>query len=212
MKGTPLVIEPRQERSRRTLDRLLDAAQQVLAESGAEGATVPRIAERAGMSVGVVDRRFRDKDALLRAVYERFFETTLEANRAALDPARWRRKSARSILASVVRGMVRGHAMHRALLRALIVFADTHADAEFRNRIVELNAAAAAQVLTLLQARRSQIAHPELERAVGFVLIVVASVLSRWVHPDSDRLLPYHDETALSDELVAMAARYLGVA
>jgi len=41
---------------------------------GAEAATVPAIAERAGASVGAVYRRFPDKDALLRAVCERFLE------------------------------------------------------------------------------------------------------------------------------------------
>ena len=70
------VIRPRpvrQQRSRETLDRLLDAAEAVLAEEGLEAATVPRIADRAGMSVGAVYRRFPDKDAVLRAVYGRFF-------------------------------------------------------------------------------------------------------------------------------------------
>ena len=61
----------KQARSKRTLERLLDAAEEVLSHDGLEGATVPAIARRACLSVGVVYRRFPDKDALLRTVYER---------------------------------------------------------------------------------------------------------------------------------------------
>ncbi|MEA2761171.1 MAG: hypothetical protein QOD47_455, partial [Gemmatimonadaceae bacterium] len=43
-----------QERGRNTLQRLLDAAEQTLEADGLEGATVPAIAGRAGMSVGNV--------------------------------------------------------------------------------------------------------------------------------------------------------------
>lgn len=41
------------------------------------------------MSVGNVYKRFRDKDSLLQAVYERFFLDSFAANEFALDPAKW---------------------------------------------------------------------------------------------------------------------------
>jgi len=62
------------------LERLLTAAERTLETAGLEGATVPAIARRAGMSVGNVYKRFADKDALLRAVYERFFSEALASN------------------------------------------------------------------------------------------------------------------------------------
>src|SRR6185436_14876416 len=77
-------MEPKQQRSRQTLTRLLDAAEALLDENGLDAATVPAIAERAGVSVGVVYRRFRNKDELLRAVYERFFQRALQSNRTAM--------------------------------------------------------------------------------------------------------------------------------
>ena len=66
LRATP----PKQERSLQTLNRLLDAAENVLEEEGLDAATVPKIARRAGVSVGVVYRRFPNKDALIRGVYE----------------------------------------------------------------------------------------------------------------------------------------------
>jgi AcrR family transcriptional regulator len=56
-------LEAKQARSRLTLHRLLSAAEALLEHGGLEAATVPAIAETAGVSVGVVYRRFPDKDA-----------------------------------------------------------------------------------------------------------------------------------------------------
>ena len=42
--------EPQQERSRRTLENLLEATIRTLHEGGLDGATIPRIAEAAGVS------------------------------------------------------------------------------------------------------------------------------------------------------------------
>jgi AcrR family transcriptional regulator len=61
-------IPAQQARSRDSLQRLLKAAAEVLQEEGLEGATIPRISSRAGLSPGAVYRRFRDKDALLQTV------------------------------------------------------------------------------------------------------------------------------------------------
>ena len=57
---------PQQSRSRETLDRILDAAEQVLAEKAFGEATLAEIMDRAGVTVGAFYRRFPDKNALLR--------------------------------------------------------------------------------------------------------------------------------------------------
>src|SRR5215213_2320573 len=128
----------------------------VLDDVGLEGATVPIIASRAGVSVGVVYRRFRDKDALLRAAYERFFERSLELNRAVLAPEQWTGQSTAQVVDAVVRGMVKGHQQYRGLLRALFTFIATHSDEEFRRRATELNNAATEQVAILIRGRGAE--------------------------------------------------------
>src|SRR5690242_5595146 len=79
-------LAPQQARSRESLSRLLRAAQEVLGQKGVEGATIPVIAQRAGLTPGAVYRRFRDKDALLEAVILRMLERQDEGIRAALTP------------------------------------------------------------------------------------------------------------------------------
>ncbi|MFJ9556536.1 TetR family transcriptional regulator [Nocardiopsis sp. NPDC101807] len=59
--------EPRQERSRATRARLLDATVACLAERGAAGATVGAVAERAGVSRGAAQHHFPTREDLFLA-------------------------------------------------------------------------------------------------------------------------------------------------
>ena len=61
---------PKQERSRRLVDAILEASRIVLAESGAEALTTVNVAHRAGVSVGSFYQYFAGRDALLFALYE----------------------------------------------------------------------------------------------------------------------------------------------
>ncbi|EME58350.1 TetR/AcrR family transcriptional regulator [Amycolatopsis decaplanina] len=59
---------PQQARSRESLQKVLAAAEHVLAGQGFEEFTVAAVAEQAGMSVGAIYRRFSGKNQLLYAV------------------------------------------------------------------------------------------------------------------------------------------------
>ena len=83
------VRPPQQARSQQTLDRLLDAAEALAAEKGFDDTTVAEVARRAGSSVGAFYTRFKDKDGLLHALYDRYYEQAIATADDALDPARW---------------------------------------------------------------------------------------------------------------------------
>lgn len=70
--------EPQQERSRATVDSLLEAAAQLLVEEGFHKASTNRIAERAGVSVGSLYQYFPNKEALIAAVVEEFGDRQFE--------------------------------------------------------------------------------------------------------------------------------------
>src|SRR3954462_156104 len=93
---------PQQSRSQETLDRILDAAEQVLAEKAFGEATLAEIMERAGGTVGAFYRRFPDKDALLHHLEERFFAELHRRADDVLDPARWSGAAAGEILSEFV--------------------------------------------------------------------------------------------------------------
>lgn len=62
--------EPVQARSRRTVERILRAAEALVAEEGVDAATTRAIAERAGVSAPSLYRFFDDRDAILDALLE----------------------------------------------------------------------------------------------------------------------------------------------
>ena len=70
-KSTLTRREPKQLRSRRTVDEVLEAVQLVVKRHGAQAITTNRIAEAAGVSVGSLYQYFPDKRAILTALHDR---------------------------------------------------------------------------------------------------------------------------------------------
>jgi AcrR family transcriptional regulator len=201
---------PQQARSRETLERLLSAAETLLEEGGVDAATVPAIAERAGVSVGVVYRRFPDKDTLMRAVYERFFARLREQNRGGIETLLRMRLSLAALARTVVTGMVAGHRRHRKLLRALTRYARAHPDAAFRRAAQQMNREATIATVELFLTHRKKLGHANAEEAVRFALLAVSAVLHTLVIEDD----PLHDIAAPRDleaELLRLFTRYLGI-
>ncbi|TVT10387.1 TetR/AcrR family transcriptional regulator [Amycolatopsis bartoniae] len=65
---------PQQARSRASLQKVLDSAEHILSTEGIDEFTVAAVAEHAGVSVGVIYRRFTGKEQLLRAVKDQLLE------------------------------------------------------------------------------------------------------------------------------------------
>jgi AcrR family transcriptional regulator len=72
---TSLRKVPRQERSRRTVERILEAAAHIFHEQGYAGATTNDIADEAEVSIGSLYQYFPNKDALLVALTRRHIES-----------------------------------------------------------------------------------------------------------------------------------------
>ncbi len=97
---------PRQQRSRDTVEVLLEAAAQVFDREGL-AATTNRIAERAGLSIGTLYQYFPDKAGLLAALAERHVEQSIERIDAlALDLDARRPDWARTVDALVTTAVV----------------------------------------------------------------------------------------------------------
>jgi AcrR family transcriptional regulator len=77
-----------QERRRqRTRDLLLDAAKDVFAQRGFEGASLEEIAEAAGYTRGAIYKHFGSKEELFLAVNKRWNESFLESFVESIDPS-----------------------------------------------------------------------------------------------------------------------------
>ena len=69
---------PKQDRSRSTVDSVIEATAQILSREGRERLTTNRVAEVAGVSIGTVYQYFGDKEALLAELGRRYEERFLE--------------------------------------------------------------------------------------------------------------------------------------
>ncbi|HYD53568.1 MAG TPA: TetR/AcrR family transcriptional regulator [Gemmatimonadaceae bacterium] len=74
---------PRQERSKQTVEAVLEAVRVVARREGAAAVTTNRIAEAAGVSIGTLYQYFPDKHAIFTALHQRHVEQV----RAVLERA-----------------------------------------------------------------------------------------------------------------------------
>jgi len=85
----PPVRPARQERSRKTLNAMLDGLDRLLQNRPFESITVLQLSQAAGVSTGAFYARFASKEDLLPELYARFQDSLEETTERELDPATW---------------------------------------------------------------------------------------------------------------------------
>ncbi len=153
------VAGPKQARSERTLYRLLDAAEALIAERGLAGLSIPAVVTRAGSSVGGFYARFRDKNELLRALEERFVRDITARLEALADTRRWADAAVEDIVAAAVDELVSVTEERRELIRAFLFRAVS--DPAIREHAIDFRRRAAERMGAVLLAKAPAITHPE---------------------------------------------------
>ncbi|MEW2130712.1 TetR/AcrR family transcriptional regulator [Streptomyces sp. NPDC005435] len=123
---------PKQDRSRATRQRLLEAAVACLAEYGWAGSTVAVVAERAGVSRGAAQHHFPTREDLFTAAVEYVAESRSVALRELFPDAPGDR---RAVVAALV-GLFTGP-LFRAALHLWVAASD---EEQLRGRVTELEA------------------------------------------------------------------------
>jgi AcrR family transcriptional regulator len=197
---------PRQPRSRESLDRLIEAGEQLLEEHAFETASVTEIASRAGSSVGSFYRLVGTKDSLLRAIHDRFFSESEEQIESELSVERLADRDAAFILRTFVALLVDVFARREGLLRALIV--RSSAEPEFRASVQALNTRLEEQLVLLLASHHARIGHPRPRDAMRFGVAVILGALNQntFAHTAASR-----DTPALVRELTRVLSAYLSL-
>src|SRR3712207_1950416 len=77
---------PRQARSQQRVAKILDSAAHIFATSGYEAATTNQIAAAAGVPIGSVYEFFPNKQALLHALVERYYEQLEQLYESVFTP------------------------------------------------------------------------------------------------------------------------------
>jgi len=113
------VIPANQARSREAQARLLKAGEQVFASKGYDEAHVGDIAAAAQCSIGSFYRRFRDKEALFRALHIQFAERIKNNMERFLAMPQWAEAPTHEVLTTLVKNTARVIERHPGFFRAL---------------------------------------------------------------------------------------------
>lgn len=205
----------RQARSRLSLLRLLSAAREILNTYGLDGATIPRIAAKAGISPANVYRRFADKDALLQEVFVQFLEYNDQCMQKIAAPDYWQGRGLPAMVRTIVADQIKSLRSQAGLLRALMQYARRNPDAPFVRRIQAAQLQTFERAVALYLTRADEIHHPDPAYAVRFGTTLVSFALRDFVmalgaKPEMASALGY-SEKRLEEEMTQVFLRYLRV-
>jgi len=166
---------PQQQRSRETLQRILDAFIAALDEADFEAITVQDLCARAGCSIGSFYGRVESKDGLLEHLRERLFSEAAGELARVFDPSVTAHLALADALGEQARRLVELHVRWRGSMRALIVQARRRADFAQHNR--SFNAGLLRLVRGAWLPRSAEIGHPQPALAVETAVLAGAGYL-----------------------------------
>jgi len=203
------VIAPRQGRSLATLNRLLDAAENLLNERSLEEITVADIVARAGSSVGSFYARFPTKDALVVALLERFHRQMEVVIVEMAESEEWtsgdlagRSRMYNQNVVDVARrrrGLLRLRLRRRVTPGKIVLPDDKERSSELVDTLRRLFAPVMHEIL-----------HPDKDQALAFALRIVDSVVLNTILLDStSNSFGVIDDEELVNRLVSVFMGYL---
>lgn len=210
--GKSEFTEPVQERSARTLRRMVDAARDALETRRFDDLTLAEITSRAGVTVGAFYQRFPSKSALLEYLEQEAYQEIRESSAALFsapspDPA----PSTRVLLRSFVAGMAALYREHRGILRELVQ--RSRSSEARQQRRMDMTREVVAGAVDWILEQGGPVKHPEPRMALSVALLFTTSALrdvvlfgETWTAGASA-----DDVDDLVDELVRAAEAYLGL-
>jgi len=206
MAGRP-VTNPRkrasQERSRATVDALIEATARILVRDGFDRASTNRIAHEAGVSVGSLYQYYPGKEALVVAVIERHNQDLMTVVRDALAEveALPLEQGARKLVAAAIEAHRVDPDLHRVL-------AEQTPRVGALENVGAFNSEAYGLLRTYLERHRDELRVVDLELAAFVCATSIEALTHTAVLHRSDILSDEAVET-LVDEATRLVVRYL---
>jgi AcrR family transcriptional regulator len=204
------VSEPKQARSEKTLKRLLDAAEELIAEKGHKAVSIPDIARRAKSSVGGFYGRFRDKNELLRALEERhFLELSARVERLA-DASRWAAAPTVAIVEAAVVELVSITREKRPLIAAFL--ANALDDPVLLEGGLRFRRSVEERLSALFLQRREEMTHPDPRLAIDLAIQTAFAIMQQHVLLEETHAAGHTlSDAELQREIATLVLRYLGI-
>jgi AcrR family transcriptional regulator len=192
-----------QERSRVTVDALVEATARILVKDGFDKISTNRIAERAGVSVGSLYQYFPGKEALIAAVVDRHRQDLMRIVRGALAQAAAlpMEQAVRALVAAAIEAHRVDPALHRVLAEQMPRTERTENTAILSGETYDLFRA-------YLDAHRDEFRAVDLELA-SFVCVTSIEALTHTAVIHHAERLPDEAFDALVGEATRLIVRYL---
>ena len=204
------ISPPKQARSERTAQRILDAAQALIEREGLAALSIPAVVRLADSSTGSFYARFKDKNALLSALEERFFAELDQTVDTLADPERWRGRPTAELMLACNREMLGRLRLHARLVCAFM-FRSTH-EATFASHARRFHDQVTGRMRALLLSRRDEMTHPDPELAIDLALefaftFIQGRILFASAHSAARAL----SDECLASELTRMFLTFAGI-
>lgn len=191
---------PEQDRSRQTVEAIVEAAAHILIKHGYDAFTTNRVAERAGVSIGSLYQYFPNKDALLSELMRRHLvdiEQSVEAMAARALTA-----PLADVIHDGIQQNVQSHLIDPELHRVLSEEVPRLGALDWKKAFSERME---TRVRGMLEARRNEIVVGDIDLAVYIVTGTVEAV----VHNAVKRQPKAIASGALAEELTRMLVGFL---
>jgi AcrR family transcriptional regulator len=192
--------EPKQQRSKETVDVILAATARVLVKEGFDRASTNRIAEAAGVSIGSLYQYFPSKEALVAALVERHMErmsATLDAEMAAVATAPLE-LAVRRMVAFMLNAHAVDPALHHVLNEQVPRVGRLHKMHEIEERM-------RGQTRLYLELNRDKLRPQDLDVASFIVVQTIEALCHAATAPHTGPL----DHDTLIEEVTQLIVRYL---
>lgn len=198
--GSPgLKREPRQNRAKQTVQRIIDATAELVLELGVDNITTNKVAERANVNIASLYQYFPNKQALLSALLQNYWSDLTRQLNDMLDQL-----GDVSVEESTRLWATLGIAKFRqsgGLLAELLanqsLLASLPEGREFESRLME-------SMRRFLIRQRGRLQVVDLDRAIYIAFSACTAILSRHLLEP----VPYYKDEEIVEELVRLMARY----
>ena len=166
---------PRQKRSRESLERLLEAAQDQIRVYGFEALTINGVVNSIGLSVGAFYARFPDKTALLHSLQDRFHNRLEPKIRQEMLAEAGPKTTLEEAVDASVAVLIRNVMGERELSRAFMSLSVT--DPVLRARGELVNRQRREAFTEIIMRHKAEVGHPDPELAINVAYGMYAAVI-----------------------------------
>lgn len=199
---------PQQGRSRASFERMLVAAEELMAERGTDDFTLNEVGKRGKVSIGSIYCRFDSKDDLVHAVQTRVLERVNTEQLAIVELARTEASDLVVLVERLVDGTAESLRRFADVMRPFMLRAstDTVVAAQGKARYAEVADAVKAALLD----HRDEIRQPDPERAVQSAYRILYSAIARYLGFGSTMGSAWDGDWAImKEDLSRMIAAFL---